>query len=101
MIGAFQREELVGMGAIKLLKGYGELKRMYVSEKHRGFGIASKILESLEDYARQNNVDKIRLETGNLHFRAMAMYKKHGYKQIERYGDYKPNDISVFYEKNT
>ena len=99
MLGAFLGEELVGMGAIKLLEDYGELKRMYVSETHRGLGIASKILKSLEDYAFQNALNKIRLETGNLHFAAMAFYKQHGYQEISRFGSYADNKISVCFEK--
>lgn len=100
MLGAFVRTELVAMGAIKIKEEYGELKRMYVMESQRGKGIASKILVKLEQFSISKGIFKIRLETGNLHFHAMAMYEKQGYQRIGIYGDYKPNNISVFFEKS-
>lgn len=99
MLGAFVGEQLAGIGGIKLLGTYGEIKRMYVEESFRGLSIAEKILRSLENYAVQQGVFKICLETGFLHDAALAFYKKLGYRQIESFGNYRPNKVSVYFEK--
>jgi putative acetyltransferase len=99
MIGAFSNNILVGIGAVKLLDTYAEIKRMYVDEQYRGLSIAENILQKLEVYSKQNNIETIRLETGNKHFAALRLYKKSGYYEIERFGNYKTNGISVFFEK--
>ncbi|MGV3538430.1 MAG: GNAT family N-acetyltransferase [Rufibacter sp.] len=100
MVGAFVNETLVGIGAVKILEGYAEAKRMYVEENYRGLSIAGKILQALEAHARQLQVKKIYLETGNQHFSALKLYKKLGYQEVEIFGDYKPNPVSVFLGKN-
>ncbi len=99
MVGAFVNETLVGIGAVKLLDGYAEVKRMYVEENYRGLSIAGKILQALEAYAKQQHVKMICLETGNQHFSALKLYKKSGYQEVEIFGDYKPNQISIFLGK--
>lgn len=99
MIGAFYNDEILGMGAVKLLDNYAEIKRMYVSHQARGLGMASSILRELESYVIKNGIDTIKLETGTLHLEAMALYEKHGFKTCERFGKYPINDISVYYSK--
>jgi putative acetyltransferase len=99
MLGAFFGATLAGIGGIKLLDTYAEIKRMYITEDFRGAGIADQILHELEEYAWQNNIRTVRLETGTLHHSAQRLYERRGYTKTERFGDYPPNPISVFYEK--
>ena len=100
MIGAYDNEALVGIGAIKLFDDYAEIKRMYVKENYRGSRIAENILHKLETYAVKNEIGKVCLETGNRHYAALRFYKKMGYSEIARFGNYLPNDISVYLGKN-
>src|SRR5689334_1457363 len=54
-----------GCGGIKLFdKEYGEVKRMYVRPAFRGLGLAKLMLEHLSNYAKENGVNLLRLETG-------------------------------------
>ena len=99
MVGAYLGEELAGIGAMKIVSDYGELKRMYVEEKFRGLEIAMEILKTLEAHARKQAVKTIFLETGNKQAAAMNFYRKHGYREVDRFGAYLPNEVSVYFGK--
>jgi putative acetyltransferase len=99
MMGAFSEKILVGIGAVKLFDSYGEIKRMLVENEFRGLGIAEKILVALENYAMQMGKEKVCLETGNLQHEAIRFYKRMGYNEIERFGSYRPNDVSIYFKK--
>lgn len=90
----------VGCGAVKPLdETYIELKRFYVSPSHRRNGIAAEILNALEKKAQQMNYQLIRLEAGAPQPEALHFYKKHGYYEIDRYGEYVACESSLCYEK--
>lgn len=97
--GAFANEVLIGIGAVKFFDTYAEIKRMFVEEDFRGTGVAEKILTTLETYAKEKGIVKINLETGNKHHAALRFYKRLGYCEVERFGNYIPNDVSVYFEK--
>ncbi|MDB5226411.1 MAG: GCN5-related N-acetyltransferase [Bacteroidota bacterium] len=99
MIGAYIDEILAGIGAIKIVNDYAEIKRMYTHEDHRGKRIAEQIIKALEKYALHNGIHKILLETGNLHHAAMHFYKRCGYSETTAFGNYPENGVSVFFEK--
>jgi putative acetyltransferase len=100
MLGAYQEEVLVGIGAVKIMNGYAEIKRMYVEENQRGKGIAERILAQLEAYAQVQGITEVKLETGVYHQAAQALYRKMGYDRIEVFGDYRENGLSVFMGKD-
>ena len=62
--GAYDGDDLVGCGCVKLMSGYGEIKRMYVRPKARGRGVGRHILLALESVAGEAGISVIRLETG-------------------------------------
>lgn len=99
MVGAYADDILVGIGAIKLFDSYGEIKRMYVVDNFRGVGISERILYALEDFAVRNGITKLCLETGRLQHAAIRLYRKCRYLEIERFGDYRPNDVSIYFER--
>lgn len=99
MVGAYSGDILVGIGAIKLFDSFGEIKRMFVLENFRGMGISERILYALEDFAVRNGITKLCLETGRLQRTAIRLYKKCGYIEIERFGGYHPNDVSIYFER--
>lgn len=76
-----------------------EIKRMYVSPEKRGTGIAQKIMQELEDWARELNYEKCILETGKRQVEAVHFYYKCNYKMIENYGQYKGMQNSICFEK--
>lgn len=99
MLGAFAEEQLIGMGAVKPMGDYAEIKRMFVDEHYRGTGVAKLILENLEQKALDLGFTIIRLETGSKHFAAMKFYEKQGYSYTEPFGNYPKNDVSVLMQK--
>lgn len=55
---------------------------IYIDAKHRGKGIAKKIMEHLHEYARSKNVRRIGLHASRF---GHGLYKKMGYKTNESY----------------
>jgi putative acetyltransferase len=91
---------LVGMGAIVLRRGYGEIKRMYVDLVLRGRKIGGRLLDALEHEGRRQGVLRLRLETGIRQAEAINLYRAAGYRDIGPFGSYKPDPLSLFMEKN-
>lgn len=94
-------DEAAGCGGIQFFgDAYGELKRMYVRPQFRGKGFAKMLLQHLENFARENKVLRVRLETGIHQHEAIALYEKCGYAQIPPFGEYAQSaDTSLCYEK--
>ncbi len=99
MVGAYLGGRLTGMGALKQMDGYAEVKRMFVDSEQRGKGIAEKILQALEEIAAKNGNSIVRLETGSKHTAAIKFYTRMGYYRITQFGDYPINHVSVLMEK--
>ena len=100
--GAFLMARLhgraVGCGALKPIDiTTGEIKRMWVAPEARGLGIARRLLEALEDQARQSGRRRVVLDTNRSLLEAQAMYRKAGYRETERYNDNPYADF--FFEK--
>jgi putative acetyltransferase len=86
-------------GAVVLLDGYGELKRMFVRPAARGRGVALAVIEFLERVAAHRGCVLLRLETGIHQADAIGLYGRAGYARCERYGDYPDDPLSVYMEK--
>lgn len=99
MVGAYEGDRLIGIGAVKLFDDYSEIKRMYVEEGARGKGCADKILGALEEHARKNRRFRIYLETGNLQEAAIRFYKRSGYSEVDSFGGRVKNGVSVYFYK--
>lgn len=96
----FDNEEAVACGAIKELDSKSmEVKRMFTLPEKRGKGLASKILNELETWAKELGYEKTILETGKRQTEAVALYNKFGYNVIPNYGQYIGVDNSVCFEK--
>jgi len=90
----------VGCGGIQIVGAdYGELKRMYVRPAYRGHGHARLMLTHLAGLARDRGVTRLRLETGIHQTAAIALYERAGFQRIPAFGGYKPDPLSLFYEK--
>jgi len=101
-VGGYVDGELVGCGAIKKMDDdahYGEIKRVFVLEQHRGRGYSKKIMQHLEGELRAAGIPLARLETGNKQPEALALYQKLGYVERTPFGKYQPDPLSIFMEK--
>ena len=81
-------------------EGRGELARMYVDARSRGGGVASALIERIETDAAARGLREIVLEAGRLHHPALALYAKHGYRRVERFGRYVNEPTSVCMAKS-
>ena len=92
--------DVVGCGAIKTYDDSTmEVKRMFVSPAFRGKGIASRILEELEIWAKELKMIRCILETGEKQHEAIALYHKNNYQVIPNYGQYAGVEKSICFEK--
>ena len=97
----FEDETAVACGAIKAFDEQSmEIKRMFTLPEMRGKGIASKILNQLENWTKELGFSKTILETGIKQTEAIALYEKCCYKKIPNYGQYSGIENSVCYEKS-
>src|SRR5437899_4866924 len=88
----------VGCGAMVIDRdcGRAELKRMFVDPASRGRGVARALLERIEEQARSLGLRQILLETGVKSVEALALYRRHGYRECGPFGSYRPDPLSVF-----
>ncbi|MGJ1421628.1 GNAT family N-acetyltransferase [Sphingobacterium spiritivorum] len=97
---AYEADRAVGCGAIKEYgNGIMEVKRMFVPVEMRGKGIAGKILNELQVWAKELGYGKCILETGDKMIEAIGLYKKHRFKIIPNYGQYANIKSSICFEK--
>jgi len=95
-------EQLAACGAVKLVADdtpYGEIKRVYVDEKHRGRRLATAVMQHLEDHLSSIGVNVVRLEAGPMQPEALGLYRKLGYIDRGPFGSYRTDPLSVFMEK--
>ena len=102
---AYVNEKPVGCGGLRPLNDMDlptpamELKRFYVDPECRKMGIATQMLQFLEEKAIEADYKEIRLETGIKQPEAIALYVKHGYQPIDLYGPYVGDPDSLCYGK--
>lgn len=99
---AWEGDELLGCGALKELdRTSGEIKSMRTIWRHRGKGVASKILEHIVREAQQRAYTRLNLETGSMpeFAAARALYTRYGFEYRGPFADYVDDPNSVFMTK--
>jgi GNAT superfamily N-acetyltransferase len=100
VVVAYKNETAVACGAIKRYDDKTmEIKRVFVHSDYRRQGISKLLLAELEDWAKNLNVNRCILETGNLQVEAIGLYSKNGYQKIPNFGQYENLDGSLCFEK--
>ncbi len=93
-------DEVVGCGAVvRSPEHWSEIKRMFVSPAARGHKLGRKLLQRLEALALASGATALRLETGIRQPEALALYRTAGFVEIEPFGSYRPDPLSLFMEK--
>ncbi len=88
LLVATLRDETVGCGALTFQDdGFAEVKRVWVAPSARGLGLGRRIMAELEDRARAAGVRTLRLDTNGNLTEAIGLYRKLGYREVERYND--------------
>ena len=87
---AYLNEQAVGCVLLKRLPSIpiaGECKRLYVKPDARGLGIASKMLDALEAFAREKGLSWIYLDSFDALEAAIMLYERRGYVSCDRYNE--------------
>ena len=79
---------VAGGGFRELSAGVCDVKRMWTRADRRRQGLASTVLQALEDAARSAGYRALRLETGPAQPEAAALYASRRYHRIPAYGRY-------------
>jgi DNA-binding MarR family transcriptional regulator/GNAT superfamily N-acetyltransferase len=80
--------DAVGCGALKRVdNATGEIKRVWTAPPARGLGVARRVLRKLEGAAREAGLVTLRLDTNKALTEAYALYRKEGYREVERFSD--------------
>jgi len=90
----------MGCAALVAFQNYVEVKRLFVADHARGFGIAKLLMTQLEVHSKSRGLHHIQLETGDILIAAVALYKQLGYTVRGPFGDYKSHPTSLFMEKH-
>ena len=89
----------LGCGALRIVDGYGEVKRMFVDPAARRRRLGRAILERIEGEAQREGLRLMRLETGIRQPEALALYRRAGYAERGPFGEYAVDPLSVYMEK--
>ena len=85
---AMSGDEILACGGLVWIDdSVAEVKRMWVDPAARGHGLATRLLSFLEQTALADGYRVARLDTNPVLTAAIAMYRKNGYRDIERYND--------------
>ena len=92
-------DDLMGSGALKFLnQEHGEFKSIRVSDKFKGKGNGSKVINHLINEAKKLHVKRLSLETGagNFFLAARKLFNSCGFEPCLPFSHYK-NDINSVY----
>jgi DNA-binding MarR family transcriptional regulator len=88
LVLAWLRGRAVGCGALKFVPGEpADVKRMWVAETERGFGVGRRLLNELEGLAAAQGVAAVRLETNGTLKEAISLYRSAGYVEVPAFND--------------
>jgi ribosomal protein S18 acetylase RimI-like enzyme len=82
--------KVIGCIALRALRQFadsGEVKRLYVQPDYRGQGMAVRLNEALETYARNSGYQWLYLDTADNMTAAIRFYEAHGYERCGRYNE--------------
>ena len=78
------RDEIIGTFGIESRgRDTTELRRMYLDRRHRGTGIAQRMLEYAESRARALGFSTMILSTAEIQRAALRFYRKNGYRLVK------------------
>ena len=81
-----QHGQVMGCAGIRALNPpIGELKRMYIRPQFQGQGLGTPLLREAIRAARLLGFERLRLDTLPTMLRAIQLYEKHGFNDIQSY----------------
>ncbi len=77
----------------------GEIKRMFVDPSARGLEVSKQMMDKLVLRGLEMRLRAIRLEAGIYQPEAIKLYRGYGFREIEPFGTYEADPLSLFLEK--
>lgn len=74
----------VGLAEVELFENCAELQKLYLTDAAKGSGLGYRLIEAIEEKAREFGYERIYLETHTILAPAVHIYEKTGYGQIEK-----------------
>lgn len=96
----YEEKEILGVIVFEEIYGRIELDYIIVDDNYRRLGIASKLMEYLINYVKNNNFLNITLEVNESNISALNLYKKYKFELVSRREKYyKDNDAILMIRK--
>lgn len=97
-VGAFFEGNMIGLAVLstnprKKMKHIGIINSFYVKETYRKKGIASKLLDMIEQCAKELGIIRLHLSVMEKNCDAINLYQKHGFIEVGKELD------TIYYEK--
>ena len=93
----YDNDKLVG-GAVGFVEyNWYFLDLLYIDEEYRSQTIGTKLIKQIEEYAKEEKLTGIRMETWD--FQARGFYEKNGYKVFAEIKDCPPTTMCYFLKK--
>jgi DNA-binding MarR family transcriptional regulator len=85
---AYLGGEAIGCGGVKHHHGGpAEIKRMWIAPRARGLGLGRRLLDTLEQCARDGGATVAHIETSAVLNEALAMYRSTGWVEVAAFND--------------
>lgn len=98
MLLACKGNEVCGIGSlVGIDKKTGEIKRMYVDPSFRNLGVGKAILNTLLEFAKKEEYQKVRLNSPKFMEAAHSLYRSVGFYEIDVYPEVEiPEDFRQY-----
>ena len=83
LVGLVNNEIVTIGGYKKITDTVGQIRRMRTHPDYRRKGYAGEIVQELENTARKNGINELRLKTSTQQKIAQNFYEKHGFKKMQ------------------
>lgn len=89
----------IGLDELAFMSDTAELQKLYLTDKVKGAGLSYKLMDLIEDTARDMGYKQMYLETHDNLAAAIHVYEKCGYKEIDRPEAVVHSSMNRFYLK--
>ncbi len=95
-------QNIIGYGGLWGILGEGEITNIAVDENYRGKGYGHLIMETLINYSKAQEFEKLTLEVRSSNEVARKLYENHGFNKIAVRKNYyqKPIEDAIIMERN-
>ena len=90
----------IGLAEFEFFENCAELQKLYLTDEAKGSGLGYKLIEAIEDKARELGYKKIYLETHTNLAAAIHIYERCGYREIQKPEEVVHATMNRFYIKD-